>query len=100
MNRSSLKENVDALIAIMQSQKYGDGTILNYRRVFRKFIDYCNALDIETIDEITAIEYVNKTTGNKLTDLASVEKTTKIYKVLLRAMRMLEEYYRTGGFYF
>lgn len=98
MNRSSLKENVDALIAIMQSQKYGDGTILNYRRVFRKFIDYCNALDIETIDEITAIEYVNKTTGNKLTDLASVEKNTKIYKVLLRAMRMLEEYYRTGAF--
>ena len=77
MNRSSLKENVDALIAIMQSQKYGDRTILNYRRVFRKFIDYCNALDIVTIDEITAIEYVNKTTGNKLTDLASVEKKNK-----------------------
>lgn len=80
MNRSSLKENVDALIAIMQSQKYSDGTILHYRRVFQKFIDYCNALDIVTIDEITAIEYVNKTTGNKLTDLASVEKKQKYIK--------------------
>ena len=98
MNKSSLKENVDALLAIMQSQNYSERTILEYKRVFNRFINYCNSSNIEEIDEMTAIEYVNKITGNKLTDLATAEINTKSYKIHLRAMQMIEEYSRTGSF--
>lgn len=98
MHISSLKENVDALLAIMKSQKYSDVTINLYKRVFSKFIDYCITSKYEIIDQITAIEYVNKITGNNLTNLATAELKTKNYKIYLRAMQMLEEYSRTGTF--
>lgn len=98
MNKSSLIENVDALLSIMQTQNYSKGTILGYRRVFNRFINYCNSSNIEEIDEMIAIQYVNKITDNKLTDLATAKTNTKSYKIYLRAMQMLEEYSRTGVF--
>ena len=98
MNKSSLIENVNALLSIMQTQNYSKGTILGYRRVFNRFINYCNSSNIEEIDEMIAIQYVNKITDNKLTDLATAKTNTKSYKIYLRAMQMLEEYSRTGVF--
>lgn len=57
----------------MQSQKYGDRTILNYRRVFRKFIDYCNGVYLLA----TEGKILSKVYNNKLDEKGIVCETPR-----------------------
>lgn len=98
MNELSLQECADSILDIMCVQNYSSSTIKYYKSVYQRFIDYCHSINLETFDEMTAIEYVNKITGKELTDLVKRDEETEKYKVLLRALRLLGDYARTGIF--
>lgn len=98
VNDLSLQECANAVMDVMRSLNYSEGTITNYRQLFTKFIVHCHDLGTDTFDEMIAIDYANGITGKQLSDLAIPDQVTKEYSVLLRSLRILGEYSRTQTF--
>ncbi len=98
MKKLSLPQCADALLDVMRGQNYSEGTLDQYRRAFKRFIEYCNSTGADEVSQITVIEFASKATNTELVELAKSKKRYSAYKFLLRAGRILEEYFRTGTF--